>query len=341
MSHNPPMDPGRETPDPEDLPESGDGEGTSGAGEPTESLETSPYGESDGDDTGDVSATPDYGRAPQPSANPWSEASDDSAEAGSEGDGAESSLSQEEGERPRRRDAAKRSAGSPVLWLVLAAAAVALGVAVYFAIRVFGGSDADPAPGGETTTAAEQATEAGEEPTDEPGEEATDAEATEEPTEETTEEETEGTDSAEQSELLRRLDVPVEFERGEETFVFDVDSDGFVEDSDVVDDGALEAYRATFADEDGNEIELFAAYYGDDDEANDAAQALAEELVDGLDGAAEADSGDTYVDGSGTYWAHLLNDGSGSYTWTTDLGHALQVTGNIEYLADFFNALRL
>lgn len=348
MSSNPPVEPDNGGPDnggpTEDTPGARNPEasepsdaGPSGADQPTTELEASPY-DSEADATAVTREIGDgYGRAPNPSESPWASASKAAGDDGDEGgNGAGPRDAAGAGAYAPRRS--ERRSTSPMLWLILAVAAIALGVAIFFAIQVWGSDDddsptADPTATHEVTDEpTEDATEA---PTEEPTGEPT-GDVTDEPTEEPTEEPTGAGDPAEESELLRYLDVPVEIELGDEVIVFDADSDGFVEDSEAVDAGAVEAYRATFTDGDGTEIELFAAYFASNDEADE----FAEQFIDGLD-AELAETDDTYEDGSGTYWAFLFPDGSGSYVWTTDNGHVLQVVGSVSVIGSFYNNLRI
>ncbi|MEE6280660.1 hypothetical protein [Georgenia sunbinii] len=203
----------------------------------------------------------------------------------------------------------------PVIVLVILL--IAAGVA---AVLLLGGDDDEPAPAPTATeTASEEPTS--EEPTSE--EPSSEEPTSEEPTSE------EPTEEPPAGELLEDLDDTVSV--GDVTFT--LNSDGWVPSEAVLEDGALEAYDGLFGNGDDEEIEMLATLWAD----NDAADGFAQTVVDGLDGAEQVETGDTYTNGDGTYWAFLLEDGRGSYVWTTDRGHAFQVTGSTDYVGQFFS----
>ena len=271
-------------------------------GDETQAFDRSPY---------DVAATPDdagedvgygYGQAPDPTRTIYSRTTSTEPDAGPED--------------PERRR-----------WLIpviVVAVIVILGAVA--AVLLFGGEDEtpDPAPS-ETVTATEEPT------TDEP---TTEEPTTEEPTEEpTTEEPTteEPTEEPAGGELLDSLEDSVV--AGDVTFT--LDDDGWVAAQDVIDDGALEAYEGLFVGGD-EEVEMLASLWS----GNDAADEFAASLVEAQD-TDPVETDDTYSDGTGTYWAFILDDGQGRYIWTSDRGHVFQITGSTDYVSQFFSGLPL
>ncbi len=131
------------------------------------------------------------------------------------------------------------------------------------------------------------------------------------------------------SELLADLDETVSV--GDLTF--ELSEEGFTPDDRV--NGAVEAYRGTY--ESGDEtIEMRATLWPD----NEAADAFAAEMVEAVDGE-QVDTGDTYTNETGTFWAFFLEDERGRYIWTTDRGHVLQITGSADYVSQFYASLPL
>lgn len=302
MSQQPPTGPGGE-PGPQDAPRS-PRTPDEAAGEPTESFGRSPYDvpETHPEDATAAYPVPSYDQAPDPGRTIYSEASTTEPDPGADGP-------------DRRRRWVLPVVIAVVVLLVAGAVAAAL---------LLGGDDDDPTEPATTAPTTEQTTDP--EPTTEPEatEEPTEPATTEEPTEEPTPEPTE-----EPSELLADLEESVAV--GDLTF--ELNEDGFTADEDV--EGATEAWRGRY--EAGDErIDMLATLWPD----NDAADAFVAELVEGVDGE-EVETGYTYTNETGTYWAFLLEDGRGSYIWTTDRGHALQITGSTDHVDDFWSRLPL
>lgn len=269
----------------------------------TQQLDQSPYDVPAGA-TEEIPPAPDgYGRAPDPSASIYATAS---SELPDEDEG--------EDDEPERR----RRWLVPVVVLVIVLVAGALA-----AWLLLGGDDEDPLPAPVPTDTPSQTATAGP-VTPEP----TDTATSEDPTSEQTasEEPTDEDTTAPAGELLESLDDAVTV--GDNSFELDGDWDA---NEDALDDGAVEAYDGVFVSGDA-EIEMSASLWPD----NDDADAFAEGIVDGI-GGEQVESGDTYTNGDGTYWAYLLEDGRGSYVWTTDRGHVLQVTGSTDYVGSFFS----
>src|SRR5699024_11868226 len=109
--------------------------------------------------------------------------------------------------------------------------------------------------------------------------------------------------STAEGELAEQLEDSVTVD--DETF--ELSDDGMVEDEDVVDNGAVEAYQLTYTSGD-TEIEMLATLWPD----NELADEYADERRENCEGAEEVESDDTYTNGDGTYWAYLLGDASGS-----------------------------
>ncbi|MCM3660635.1 hypothetical protein M3148_06445 [Georgenia satyanarayanai] len=243
-----------------------------------------------------------YGQAPDPGRTIYSDASTTEPDPEPEPDGG----------RPR--------------WVLPAVIAVVVllvagGIA---AALLLGGDDEDPAasptPTAEATTTPEQ--------TEEPTEPATTQEPTDKPTAEpsaTTDEPTEEPSS----ELLADLDETVSV--GDLTF--ELSEEGFTPDDSV--GGAVEAYRGSYVSGDET-IEMRASLWPD----NGAADAFAAEMVEAVDGE-QVDTGDTYTNQTGTFWAFFLEDERGRYIWTTDRGHVLEITGSADYVSQFYASLPL
>ena len=279
--------------------------------EPTESFAHSPYDvPASAGPTAQIpvgaTADPGYGQAPDPTRTIYSGTS--STEPGGE--------PQSEPGRPR--------------WVVPLVIAVILLLVIggVVAAFVFGDNDDDPAPVTPTDEVTEEAGTS-QEPTDEATEEPTD-EATEEPTTEeatteepTTEEPTEDASTELLDDLVESVNVG--------DLSFDLTDDGFTADDDILDEGALEAWRGVYASGDA-EIEMLATLWSD----NDAADEFAATTVEDIDGE-QVETGDTYTNETGTFWAFLLEDGRGSYVWTTDRGHVLQVIGSTDYVGGFYS----
>ena len=304
---------------PDDEPGNGHGPGDSAptpdvpaAGTPdaaeTQAFEQSPYDvpESPTEEVPAAYAAAPYGQAPDPARTIYSQTS--------------TTTPLPEDEPP----AGGRRWVVPVIIVVIVLVAAGIAAALLF------GGDRDPVPTPTQTATTEAATTP--EPTEEPtatAEPTTEAPTTEEPT---TEEPT--TVAPEDGELLGDLDDAVSV--GEQTFT--LDDNGWVPAQDVLDAGAREAYEGLFIggdseDEDRPEIEMLATLWADNEEADDFAQSL----VDDLEGAEQVETGDTYTNGDGTYWAFVLEDERGRYIWTTDRGHVLQVTGSTDYVGPFYS----
>jgi len=287
-----------------------EGEPDHGAPEeqPTESLDRSPYDvpETDVPETGAESPSEEETSA-YPAAAPYGQAPDPSRTIYSGTTDTEPEPEHTEGDGRRRW----------VLPVVIAAVVllVAGGIA---AALLLGGDDEEPAPVASTTPAAEATTPAGESAT--PTEEPTDAATTPAPTQEPT-----GPDES----LVEDLDTSVAV--GDVTF--ELTGEGFTPDTGI--QGAVEAVRGVYAAGD-ERIEMLATTWPD----NAAADAFAARLVEGADGE-EVETGSTYTNGTGTFWAYVLSDGRGRYIWTTDRGHVLEVTGSPEYVGGFYSAFPL
>jgi len=103
-------------------------------------------------------------------------------------------------------------------------------------------------------------------------------------------------------------------------------------------EGAVEAYRGTYAAGE-TEIGMLATLWPD----NAAADAFAAQLLEGLDGR-EIATGSTYTNDAGTYWAYIIvEDGEerGTYVWTTDRGHVLQIVGTLDWVDRFYDSFPL
>ncbi|MBD8061437.1 hypothetical protein [Oceanitalea stevensii] len=254
------------------------------------------------DDTTAAYPAASYGQAPDPGRTIYSDASTTEPEPEPEPDGG----------RPR--------------WVLPAVIAVVVllvagGIA---AALLLGGDDEDPAPATSPTPTAEATTTP--EETEEPTEPSTSEEPTEEPEPSAT---TEDPSAEPASELLADLDETVSV--GDLTF--ELSEEGFTPDDRV--NGAVEAYRGTY--ESGDEtIEMRATLWPD----NEAADAFAAEMVEAVDGE-QVDTGDTYTNETGTFWAFFLEDERGRYIWTTDRGHVLQITGSADYVSQFYASLPL
>ncbi|HLS50019.1 MAG TPA: hypothetical protein VK024_08485 [Actinomycetaceae bacterium] len=229
-----------------------------------------------------------------------------------------------EHDEPSTDDRRRRRWLLPTIIVVLVL--VAAGAAVYFFLldREDAESDAEPSPLSETTEATDPPTEddpaeAGEDAGEDAGEGATAEEPAEEETEEVPEQ---------PGELESQLEDSID--AGETTF--EVTDDGFVVDDDAIEEGALEAYAATYAAGDV-ELEFLATRWSD----NDLADEYAESLTEALEGADEVETGSTYIDGSGTYWAFVLEEDRAAIIWTTDRGHVFQVVGGIDYVGPFYS----
>lgn len=243
-----------------------------------------------------------YGQAPDPSRTIYSATSTTEPDPGPE--------PEEEGRR----------------WLWPVVAVVVLLVAGAVALVLFlGGDDEEPAPA--TSPTAAEATTAPEETTAPQTPEPT-ATATAEPTTEPTTDAPTPTEEP-TAELLEDLEESVSV--GDLTF--ELNDDGFTPDEDV--EGALEAYRGRYVSGD-ERIDMLATLWPD----NEAADEFAAELVEGTDGE-QVETGDTYTSGTGTFWAFLLEDGRGSYIWTTDRGHVLQVVGSTDHVGGFYSSYPL
>lgn len=270
-------------------------------------LDTSPY-DAPGEEPTVVAGSPGeaqqdgepgYGAAPAPGSGP---------------------LVAESGEVPGDEPVRRRRWLIPVIVVVVVLAAAAV-VAV---LMLRGPDDEKPEPPVATSAPAS------EEPSDEASDEPT-AEASEEPSDEPSDEPSEDA-TDEEGELGDQLEESIE---AADT-TFEVTDDGFATDSDIVDDGALEAYTATYESGD-EEISFLATQWSDTDLADE----YAEELGDDLDGAEQVTTGHTYTNDTGTYWAFLLDDGQGCYIWTTDRGHVLKITGSTDFVDAFYSAYPL
>ncbi|QDB80072.1 hypothetical protein FE251_12280 [Georgenia wutianyii] len=282
-----------------------DGEPDHGAPEeqPTESLDRSPYDVPEGD------TPPQEETAAYPAAS-YGQAPDPTSTiySGTTDTEPEPEPGDEDGDGRRRW----------VLPVVIAAIVllVAGGIA---AALLLGGDDDEPAPAASTTAAVAATTPAGDETTA-PTEEPTDAATTPAPTEEPT-----GPDES----LIEDLDTSVTV--GDVTF--ELTGEGFTPDVGI--QGATEAVRGVYAAGD-ERIEMLATTWPD----NAAADAFAARLVEGVDGE-QVETGSTYTNDTGTFWAFVLSDGRGRYIWTTDRGHVLEVTGSPEYVGGFYSAFPL
>jgi len=279
-----------------------DAEPTPQGGEPTESFARSPY---------DVPETePEEETAAYPAAAPYGQAPDPSRTIYSEASTTEPEPEPEPEERRR--------------WVLpVVVAAVLVLVAGGIALAMLLGGDDTEAPAPAATTPAAEETSAAEETTA-PTEEPTEAPTTPAPTEEPTTAAEEPT-----SELVEDLDTSVSV--GD--VAFQLTEEGFTPDEGI--EGAVDAVRGVYAA--GEErIEMLATTWPD----NAAADAFAAQLVEGTDGE-EVQTGSTYTNDTGTFWAFLLADGRGSYIWTTDRGHVLQVVGSTDYVGGFYSGFPL
>lgn len=274
-------------------------------GEATESFARSPYDAPETQPTEEVPAyaASSYGQAPDPGRTIYSDASTTEPEP---------EPGPEEG---RRR------------WVVpVVVAVVVLLIAGGIAAAMLLGDDGEEDPVApatveattEATTTPEETTEPTATPTDAATEEPTTPEPTEEPTP--------------SSELREDLEETISVE----DLTFELSEDGFVPDDDV--EGAVEAWRGVYVSGDYS-IEMLATLWPD----NDAADDFAAELVERTDGE-EVDTGSTYTNDTGTYWAFYPVDGDaelGRYVWTTDRGHALEITGHSDYISPFYTSFPL
>lgn len=219
-------------------------------------------------------------------------------------------------------------------WLVPALVVGALLVVaalVYLAMTVFGGDEDPQAPATTapvpTATASATATA-----TEEPTPTATGPTPTAEPTTEapTTEAPTAPTPASQ--DLERQLDDAVV--SGDTTFT--LTEEGFVPATEVVEAGAVEAYRATYVAGE-SQVTMLATSWPTTEEAD----AYAAELIAALEGAEQVDTGTVYQNGAGTYWAFHLGDGNGMYVWTTDRGEVLQVSGPTDWVDGFYTGLSI
>ncbi|WP_413452302.1 hypothetical protein AA0Y32_11475 [Georgenia phoenicis] len=277
-----------------------------------------PTGPTPGPSDDDAPRTPDEGEgfARSPYDLPESQAGEPTASYGQAPDPARTIYSDPSSTEPEPEEP---TSGRPrwVLPAVIAAVVVLVAGGIAAAL-LLGGDDEDPVapatPTAEQTDApttgpTDPATTAAPEPTEEP----TTAEPTEEPS----------------SELLGDLDETVSV--GDLTF--ELSEEGFVPDEGI--EGAVEAYRGTYIG--GEErIGMLATLWPD----NAAADAFATRLTEGADGEL-VDTGDTYTNGTGTFWAFLLSDERGRYIWTTDRGHVLEITGSADYVSQFYSSLPL
>lgn len=275
--------------------------------EPTESFANSPYDvPAPADQTEQLPAGsapgPDYGQAPDPTRTIY---------AGTSTTAPDGDLEPEPG-RPR--------------WVVPVVIAVILllvagGVAAAYFLGERDDTPPPVTPTAETTAEPETTPEATTEPTataEPTPEETTEPATTPEPTAEPTEEAS--------TELLEDLDETVSV--GDLTFTLDGE---LTADEDILEQDALEAWRGEYVSGEA-EIELLATLWVD----NEAADAYAAELVESVDGE-EIETGYTYTNETGTFWAFILQDGRGSYVWTTDRGHVLQVIGSTDYVGGFYS----
>ncbi|WP_324649750.1 hypothetical protein [Georgenia sp. H159] len=250
-------------------------------------------------------AEPTYGQAPDPGRTIYSEASTTEPEP---------DAVPEEG---RRR------------WVVPVVVAVILlliagGIAAALLLNDDDGEQDPVAPATvEATTDAEPTTAPTTEdtaaPTDEPTEEPTTPAATPEPTEPSTE-------------LREDLEETVSVE----DLTFELSEEGFVPDEGI--EGAVEAWRGVYVAGEYR-IEMLATLWPD----NEAADAFATRLVERTDGE-QVDTGSTYTNDTGTYWAFFPVDGDrerGRYVWTTDRGHVLEITGHSDYISPFYSSFPL
>ncbi|MFC4555986.1 hypothetical protein [Georgenia faecalis] len=317
MSVNPPTDPD----EPQDGTRPGDEEPTrplDGGEEPTRPLDetadpTRPLDEGAGPTPYDADApTQPFGAAPAPatqdgaSTDPYATDADAGARTGASTYSRPSYADGAEGGGP---DGTSRSKGPVILMIV--GAVILIAAAVIAAIAFFGRNDEDPAPGATATT--ETTTEASASPSAEPTTEET---ATSEPS------------ATASGDLLRQLDTSVT--AGDATFT--LTEAGFVPEAGIVESGAVEAYLGTYSDG-TNEIQLLATAWPSVEEAD----AYAAAIIGNLGGAEEVATGETYTNGMGTYWAYLLEDGSGMYLWTTDRGEVLRATGSPDWVGQFYS----
>ncbi|MEE6296696.1 hypothetical protein [Georgenia wangjunii] len=212
-------------------------------------------------------------------------------------------------------------------WLVpvvVVGALLLVAAIVYLAMTVFGGDDGtgtEATPTAPSTTAAPTATATEEATTGATTDPTTDAPTTAAPTEEPT------SQAPTSDDLERQLDESVV--AGDATFT--VTEEGFVPAPDIIGAGAVEAYTATYASGE-SQVAMLATSWPSVEEAD----AYAAELIAGLEGAEQLDTGTVYQNGTGTYWAFLLSDGSGMYVWTTDRGEVLRVTGPTDWVDGFY-----
>lgn len=272
-------------------------------GKQTEVFAQSPYDVPEGGQPSAESAYPaaSYGQAPDPGRTIYSEASTVDPPPEQDTDGG----------RPR--------------WLVpVVVAVIALLVAGgIVAALLLGGDDEEPEtappptvePTVELTTtpAPTEETTSPQAPTAEPTTEPpTTPEATEQPT----------------GELLADLEDAVAL--GDVTFEL---AEPFQVDEGLLSQGATEALRGTFVSGD-EEIGMLATLWASNEEADE----FAARIIDGLEGVVEVETGDTFTNGMGTYWAFASEDRTrGVYVWTTDRGHVLEVVGGADYLAQFYS----
>ncbi len=276
-------------------------------GEATESFARSPYDVPETQPMDGTTAYPaaSYGQAPDPNRATFSQ----------------SSTLEEE---PEPEDGRPRW----VVPVVIAVIVLLVAGGIAAALLLGGDDEDDPAapvtPSATAQTTDAEATTAPEEslaPTDEPTTAPTTPAATEEPTDPATGESP--------SELREDLDEAVSV--GDLTF--ELSEDGFAPEEDV--DGAVEAWRGSYVSGD-EQIDMFATYWPD----NESADEFAASIVENVDGE-QVETGHTYTNETGTFWAFLLEDGRGSYVWTTDRGHVLQVTGSTDYVGGFYSSFPL
>jgi len=299
---------------PKDEPNRGESGESTPEGPGEDVLDTSPYdaspydagGATPADPSGTSDLDPGYGAAPTPGSA--------AAYGGEEPPGDEPP----QGPRRRRR----------WLWPVIIAVLVLLaaGAVAYLLLDRDGSGDGYAEPMSSPTSDA----------TPSPEEESTapdaDPEATEPEDSPAPEESPEEEPTGPGGELFDQLEESIT--AGETTF--EVTEDGFTPDEDALDAGALEAYAATY-EADDVEIDFLATRWAD----NDLADEYAETLAEALDGAEQVETGSTYIDESGTYWAYVLPDDRGAIIWTTDRGHVFQIVSGIDYVGPFYSAYPL